>query len=118
MTEARLCCVHPGDYAPASTHCATCLACTCWTYPGASRAGGLRPGYGLVVETAATESGCPSCGVIAEDCGRRLRTLRDIPTFVRRSSWAGANAGTTAPSRRARRRGSARSPTWLSDGLG
>jgi transposase len=43
--------------------------------------GGRPAGLRLLVETGATEAGCPACGVVAEARGRRSRRLHDIPAF-------------------------------------
>jgi transposase len=45
------------------------------------RRGKLPAGLGLVVETESTPVGCPSCGVVAQAHGRRVRQLHDIPAF-------------------------------------
>jgi transposase len=81
MAEPTSCCVDPDRY------CAR--VDTLFNLPGVHVLAvvwrdhrGRRPaGLRLTVETAAVETGCPGCGVIAQGRGRRPRLLHDIPAF-------------------------------------
>lgn len=81
MAEPTSCCVDPDRY------CAR--VDTLFNLPGVHvldvawrEQRGRRPaGLRLSVETAAVETGCPACGVIAQGRGRRPRLLHDVPAF-------------------------------------
>jgi transposase len=81
MAEPTSCCVEPGGYCArvdtlfnlAGVHVLDVVR----RDPSSKVPVGLR----LTVESHATGTGCPGCGVIAVGHGRRLRRLHDIPAF-------------------------------------
>ena len=81
MAEPTSCCAEPGGYCARVDTLFNSPACTYSTSPGASAVKRTPAGLRLVVETGSAGTGCPGCGVIAEDRGRRVRRLHDIPAF-------------------------------------
>src|SRR5215217_5638846 len=81
MAEPMSCCVEPGGYCARVDTLFNLLGVhvldVAWLEGRGRRPAGLR----LLVETGATEAGCPACGVVAEARGRRSRRLHDIPAF-------------------------------------
>src|SRR5215207_9260444 len=82
MAEPTSCCAVPGGYC-ARVDILFNLAGVHVLDVARLEAGGRLPArLRLVVETGPGGVGCPSCGVIAEARGRRLRRLYDIPAFA------------------------------------
>jgi transposase len=81
MAEPTSCCVEPGGYCARVDTMFNLLGVHVLDVAWLEGGGRLPAGLGLIVETGATEAGCPACGVIAEARGRRPRRLHDIPAF-------------------------------------
>src|SRR5215218_432289 len=81
MAEPTSCCVEPGGYCARVDTMFNLLGVHVLDVAWLEGGGRLPAGLRLIVETGATEAGCPACGVIAEARGRRPRRLHDIPAF-------------------------------------
>ena len=81
MAEPTSCCVEPGGYCARVDTLFNLLGVHVLDVAWLEGRGRLPAGLRLIVETGATEAGCPACGVIAEARGRRSRRLHDIPAF-------------------------------------
>jgi transposase len=86
MAEPTSCCVEPGGYCARVDTLFNLLGVHVLDVAWLEVRGRLPAGLRLIVETGASEAGCPACGVIAEARGRRSRRLHDIPAFGLRSS--------------------------------
>src|SRR5215211_6638344 len=81
MAEPMSCCVEPGGYCARVDTLFNLLGVHVLDVAWLEGRGGRPAGLRLLVETGATEAGCPACGVVAEARGRRSRRLHDIPAF-------------------------------------
>src|SRR5215203_1046628 len=81
MAEPMSCCVEPGGYCARVDTLLNLLGVHVLDVAWLEGRGGRPAGLRLLVETGATEAGCPACGVVAEARGRRSRRLHDIPAF-------------------------------------
>ena len=81
MAEPMSCCVEPGGYCARVDTMFNLLGVHVLDVAWLEGRGGRPAGLRLLVETGATEAGCPACGVVAEARGRRSRRLHDIPAF-------------------------------------
>ena len=82
MAEPTSCCAVPGGYCARVDILFNLAGVHVLDVARLEARGRLPARLRLVVETGPGEVGCPSCGVIAEARGRRLRRLYDIPAFA------------------------------------
>ena len=82
MAEPTSCCAVPGGYCARVDILFNLAGVHVLDVARLEARGRLPARLRLVVETGPGGVGCPSCGVIAEARGRRLRRLYDIPAFA------------------------------------